>query len=299
MEVEEIAAYVNRITPPRLLRFVSEEGEKCCEECLKYHDLIFEEDDKDIPQIPIHPNCRCHYEYVTDEEIKKVTNKIEDTSKQINNWAKKILAQGDRFLLEFNQAMLGAKNAEDFLKSKTLALKMSAIIAALEYTIFAAEKIKLSEEILKSESRKLHIEIMHSSEEIKSLATAIPDYISALKRIHYLRLKDFDQQPRNLPSSPQEAIMRGFTKAKPNENWYHRGKGQIDNEKYYHKITGQEVVFDKNGEIVTDPENIGTKNYGSEPKSWDHVIYDVIPYYIWGNSPDDTTPLLRRIFGYH
>ena len=88
-------------------------------------------------------------------------------------------------------------------------------------------------------------------------------------------------------------------KAAPNENWYHRGKGQIDNEKYYHKITGQEVVFDKNGKIVTDHENIGTKNYGTNPKSWEHVKFDVIPYYIWGNSPEDTTPLFRRIFGYH
>ena len=42
-----------------------------------------------------------------------------------------------------------------------------------------------------------------------------------------------------------------------------------------------------------------TKNYGTNPKSWEHVKFDVIPYYIWGNSPEDTTPLFRRIFGYH
>ena len=56
---------------------------------------------------------------------------------------------------------------------------------------------------------------------------------------------------------------------------------------------------DKNGKIVTDHENIGTKNYGRNPKSWEHIKFDVIPYYIWGNSPDDTTPLFRRIYGYH
>ena len=152
---------------------------------------------------------------------------------------------------------------------------------------------------MKTESNKLQIKINFWEAEVKSLATAIPDWISALKKLHYFRLKEFDQRLENLPKSPEEAIKRGFTKAAPNENWYHRGKGQIDNEKYYHKITGQEVVFDKNGKIVTDHENIGTKNYGTNPKSWEHVKFDVIPYYIWGNSPEDTTPLFRRIFGYH
>ena len=159
--------------------------------------------------------------------------------------------------------------------------------------------LQFTEDTLKTESNKLQIKINFWEAEVKSLATAIPDWISALKKLHYFRLKEFDQRLENLPQSPEEAVKRGFTKAAPNENWYHRGKGQIDNEKYYHKITGQELVFDKNGKIVTDHENIGTKNYGTNPKSWEHVKFDVIPYYIWGNSPEDTTPLYRRIFGYH
>ena len=42
MEIEEIVEYINFITPPRLLRFVSEKGENSCDECQKYHGMIFE-----------------------------------------------------------------------------------------------------------------------------------------------------------------------------------------------------------------------------------------------------------------
>ena len=299
MELDNIVGCLKQITAPHLLRFVSEKGENSCEQCKKYHNLIFEENDKNIPKIPIHPNCRCKFEHVKNDELEKIKENIEKLSKQIDYWAKQILSHGNQLLRDVDTIMLKVESVKKSVEFKKLSLKITATVTALQYTITAAEKIKLAEETLRTESSKLQIKINSWSEEVKSLATAIPDYIAAMKKIHYPRLNDADQQPQNLPQSPEEAIKRGFTKATPNENWYHRGKGQIDNEKYYHKITGQEVVFDKNGKIVTDPENIGTRNYGPIPKSSDHIWLDVIPYYIWGNSPDDTTPLLRRIWGYH
>ena len=292
VEIEEIVEYINFITPPRLLRFVSEKGENSCDECQKYHGLIFEENAKDIPQIPIHPNCRCKYEYVSKNDLVSIRKNIENISTLLDNWAEQIRSQGEQLSRDVDNIVLGIKNTKK-------EIELNVLITSLQYAITAAEKIKLAEDALKKESNKLQIKINFLGAEVKSLATAVPDWISALKKLHYFRLKEFDQRLENLPQSPEEAIKRGFTKAAPNENWYHRGKGQIDNEKYYHKITGQEVVFDKNGKIVTDHENIGTKNYGTNPKSWEHVKFDVIPYYIWGNSPDDTTPLFRRIFGYH
>ncbi len=78
MNIEEIVEYINRLTPPRLLRFVSEKGENSCRECLKYHDQIFEENDKNMPHIPLHPNCQCKYELVgnqTEKIIKAVDQK--------------------------------------------------------------------------------------------------------------------------------------------------------------------------------------------------------------------------------
>ena len=69
------------------------------------------------------------------------------------------------------------------------------------------------------------------------------------------------------------------------------------NVKYVHKGLGFEIIFDKNGKRVTTPENIGTLNYGPDPKSLGHVFWDIFPYWFWGNSPQDTTPLWRRIYG--
>ena len=80
-------------------------------------------------------------------------------------------------------------------------------------------------------------------------------------------------------------------------NAYHINKGETDNVKYVHKGLGFEIIFDKNGKRVTTPENIGTLNYGPDPKSLGHVFWDVLPYWFWGNSPQDTTPLWRRIYG--
>ena len=292
MNIEELVQYINRITPAHLVRFVSEKGENSCDDCLKYHNQIFEENDKNRPELPIHPNCRCKYEYVSKNDLIPIRKNIENISTRLDNWAKQIRSQGEQLLRDVENIVLGIKNTKK-------EIELNVLITALQYAITAAEKIKLAEDTLKTESNKLQIKINSFGAEVKSLATAIPDWISALKKLHYFRLKEFDQRLENLPQSPEEAVKRGFTKAAPNENWYHRGKGQIDNEKYYHKITGQEVVFDKDGKIVTDHENIGTKNYGTNPKSWEHVKFDAIPYYIWGNSPEDTTPLYRRIFGYH
>lgn len=48
--------------------------------------------------------------------------------------------------------------------------------------------------------------------------------------------------------------------------------------------------------IVTDPVNVGTYNYHSG-SILGHAIEDVVPYYLWGNSPQDTTNIFERIIG--
>lgn len=63
-----------------------------------------------------------------------------------------------------------------------------------------------------------------------------------------------------------------------------------------------ELVFDKNGDLVTDSINGGTYNF-SDPKGVkgkiNHFLKDMVPYYIWGNSETDakTTSFFQRIFG--
>ncbi|MFT4967813.1 MAG: hypothetical protein ACI9CD_000826 [Candidatus Deianiraeaceae bacterium] len=88
-------------------------------------------------------------------------------------------------------------------------------------------------------------------------------------------------------------------------------------EKYVHPIYGYEVVIDtnNNNSSVTDPVNMGTYNYynpymgvGNElledsasqkdlPQSMfgKHADFDVKPYYIYGNTPSDSTTNLQRI----
>ena len=44
-------------------------------------------------------------------------------------------------------------------------------------------------------------------------------------------------------------------------------------------------------------ENIGAKNYGAGPVSFDHLFRDVPPYQLFANSPNDKTPLIDRAAG--
>ena len=105
-----------------------------------------------------------------------------------------------------------------------------------------------------------------------------------------------------LPQSPEEAIRRGFVRAPDSQNLYHRNKGQKDNVKYHSPETGQEVIFNGQGKIVTDVENIGTYNYFPVSESISinnilHVVADVLPYYKWGNDEKDTTSFGNRLWG--
>ena len=72
------------------------------------------------------------------------------------------------------------------------------------------------------------------------------------------------------------------------------------NVKYYNIKTGQEVVYDSdadNAKIVTSPDNIGTYNHFSPKDAVKHALFDVIPYWLWGNSENDRTPLGNRLLG--
>jgi hypothetical protein len=61
---------------------------------------------------------------------------------------------------------------------------------------------------------------------------------------------------------------------------------------------GREAVYNKKGELVTDSLNLGTKNVwnpGDPVDNFAHAYFDVIPYYIMGNTPDDEPGLIGLI----
>ena len=45
----------------RFVCFSAELGKNCCKACQENHGKIFEADDPERPEIPLHPNCRCKY----------------------------------------------------------------------------------------------------------------------------------------------------------------------------------------------------------------------------------------------
>ena len=74
-----------------------------------------------------------------------------------------------------------------------------------------------------------------------------------------------------------------------------RGADAAGNVKFMSPDGHREAIYDSNGNLVTDPNNEGTFNYLTP--DFFHGLVDVIPYWIYGNSPNDTTPLLDRIRG--
>jgi hypothetical protein len=86
----------------------------------------------------------------------------------------------------------------------------------------------------------------------------------------------------------------GFERRPQSENAFHRyGEGNEGNEKFMSKDRAREAVYNVNGELVTDPTNAGTYNYGTNPVT--HTIFDVAPYLAFGNGDGDRTSFRRRV----
>ena len=73
------------------------------------------------------------------------------------------------------------------------------------------------------------------------------------------------------------------------------------NIKYVDSTGRIEAIYDKNGNYVSDPRDIGTYNFmpsdGINPfiskNEW-HYKLDMLPWYEWGNSTEDTTTYDNR-----
>ncbi len=124
------------------------------------------------------------------------------------------------------------------------------------------------------------------------------------KKEHYARNK---MQEDVIKLDPKKIIESDEWERQPdNKNIYHRHKvGEQGDEakynvKYMTKDKRKEVIINfakSEPRIVTDPYNIGTYNFGTSVD--EHVVWDVLPYYIWGNSPVDSGIgfMWDRVFG--
>ncbi|MBE5942189.1 MAG: methyl-accepting chemotaxis protein [Lachnospiraceae bacterium] len=100
----------------------------------------------------------------------------------------------------------------------------------------------------------------------------------------------------DLPQSPSEAADLGWDDSVAS-NCHQFTAGDQPNEKWVSPDGKYEVIFDSSGRIVTAPEDYGTYNYCSpndDPVG--HAKKDVIPWIVFGNSEDDETWPLERLY---
>lgn len=98
-----------------------------------------------------------------------------------------------------------------------------------------------------------------------------------------------------------ELNKKGFALVK--EDNYHTKISEDDNENNQKwtfadgsSYGSYEIIIEPNGDFFkheTDDNVMGTLNYGGNPVS--HTIYDVVPYFIYGNSPKDETTINEMI----
>ena len=293
MSNDKIMTMLQEKSQPEYYRFVAEDDEKCCDDCKEHNDKIFQENDPDIPKLPIHPNCRCKLVKLEVEETENVKSNILQMIDELNYYENQLLSDFQQWKNDADTLLNSVQNSDnDFVteaKIKALAATASAMLTMIE-------KFNQTGELLKNISSNFLLNYKDPvAFEINQTSKSIEQTLDYLKSKHYGHLDLPQQQLLNLPKSPEDAVKQGYEKVPDSQNWYHRHNGEFDNEKYINKKTGQEVIFDRYGNIVTSPENIGTFNYGTKPMHPSHILFDVIPYYIWGNSVYDTIPFWQRV----
>lgn len=101
-------------------------------------------------------------------------------------------------------------------------------------------------------------------------------------------------EPANLPS--YDKAIEGWVKLDERESIYHSLNGAKGNIKFISPDGHLEAVYDNEKRLVTDVYNLGTYNYYN-PKTNPilHGIFDVLPYLVFGNSPEDCIDPWPRI----
>ena len=81
------------------------------------------------------------------------------------------------------------------------------------------------------------------------------------------------------------------------ENNIHKMRNEDDNV-VYTKKTGEEAVFNKNGDLVTNDWNKGSFNYGKYEQPINKFLLDIWPWLVWGNTKNDPTTFDERFYHY-
>jgi hypothetical protein len=89
------------------------------------------------------------------------------------------------------------------------------------------------------------------------------------------------------PLNVKDALKAGFSPLAPKDAaWHRQGEGNEYNIKMVHK-DGREAVYNKDGNLVFDEKNRGTKNDYPAEDFLGHTGSDVLPYMVYGNTQGD------------
>ena len=116
--------------------------------------------------------------------------------------------------------------------------------------------------------------------------------VDPLKRLHYSR----NELNKSAPQSTTEAEAMGWVKEDA-DHCHQVGVPGRTNVKYIPSDGGHgEQIFINKDTIDTSPENMATYNvFNPDESPVLHTIFDVVPWVLWGNSPEDSTTMLERI----
>ena len=116
------------------------------------------------------------------------------------------------------------------------------------------------------------------------------------KKLHYSR-----NELNNMPQTEGNAVKAGYVKVAESDDKFHQNNQNSGrNRKYISSDGHSEAVYYSNGKLNDTPEDQGTYNVFSAngnvfERYLGHGIFDVLPYMLWGNSPEDDTTIVDRI----
>ena len=143
-------------------------------------------------------------------------------------------------------------------------------------------------------------------------ALAITSYSAYISQCAHYDVREARNDAATLPQSPGVATNAGWINSNPKSALNPNGGGPAadchqftatnkPNVKYVSPDGRREVIYDSTGAIVLDPRDIGTYNFCPSDENWysnasiGHVVHDVIPWVIFGNSDSDPGPLVNAI----
>ncbi|MBQ7694923.1 MAG: hypothetical protein IJT50_07335 [Lentisphaeria bacterium] len=132
MELDQIMQLLKAKTEVKLLRFVSERGPNCCSACLALDGKVFQADDPDLPELPIHPNCRCK---LVEQDSREQVNRPTEVNLLAENQSKS--KQFVRNIPEAAQTTLEMKYMPTGTSEMIGGVKVASILAT-DYGVWAA-----------------------------------------------------------------------------------------------------------------------------------------------------------------